>query len=161
MPDALQLGVVADTHGELADDVLRALGAPDLILHAGDIGDDALLDRLRRLAPVVAVVGNGDPDLTHRYPWEQRIEIGEARILLCHWYDNFGQIHPQVARELAEWQPHALVYGHTHRTVNERVDECLHFNPGYAGPRSPSRPRSVGHLEIQGTRIEGRIQPLD
>ncbi|MAE93508.1 MAG: YfcE family phosphodiesterase [Deltaproteobacteria bacterium] len=158
---SLRVGVLADTHGLLGDDTLAALAGSDAILHAGDIGDEALLDELRRIAPVVAVVGNGDPELTDRYPWEQRVELGGARILLCHWYDNFGKIHPSVARELADWQPHALVYGHTHEVVNERSEGCLRFNPGYAGPAAPGRRRSVGRLTVQGPAIEGEILWLD
>ena len=114
---ALAIGVIADTHGLLADDALRALEGSDAILHAGDVGGEDLLAALRALAPVVAVVGNGDPDLLRRYPWEQRVELGGARILLCHWYDNFGRIHPAVARELEVWNPDALVYGHTHEEI--------------------------------------------
>ncbi len=155
-----RVGIVADTHGVLAPDVCAALEGSDVILHAGDVGDEALLEALRALAPVVAVVGNGDPELTHRYPWEQRVELGPARILLCHWYDNFGRIHPRVAAELDTWRPHALVYGHTHEALVERHGDRLHFNPGYAGPPAPGRTRSVGHLTVTGTHLEPEIHVL-
>jgi len=156
----LRVGVVADTHGVLAEDVCSALDGSDLILHAGDIGDEAVLDSLRSMAPVIAVVGNGDPELVHRYPWEQRVEIGDVRILLCHWYDNFGRIHPRVAAELDAWQPHALVYGHTHEAIRVWQGDRLHFNPGYAGPPAAGRIRSVGHLRIAGAALEADVEPL-
>lgn len=160
MSAARVLGVVADSHGHLDDQVLARLEGVDAILHAGDIGSESILDDLRTLAPVVAVVGNGDPGLAHRYPWEQRVELEGFRILLCHWYDNHGTIHPRVARELATWRPDVLVYGHTHRPRRERVDGTLLFNPGYAGPPEPGRRRSVGRLRLDEAGVRGEILPL-
>jgi putative phosphoesterase len=153
------LGVVADTHGTLCRDTRDALAESDAILRAGDIGSASLLDELRSLAPVVAVVGNGDPELASEHPWEQRVELSGHRLLLCHWYDNFGRIHPTVERELADYRPHVLVYGHTHEAVNERRGECLFFNPGYAGPPRAGRPRSVGRLRL-ADGVSGEIIAL-
>lgn len=160
MSASLRVGVLADSHGHLCDGARRALEGMDLILHAGDIGDESLLDTLRGLAPVIAVVGNGDPELTDRYPFEQRVYLGEARILLCHWYDNFGRIHPVVAQELEQWEPHVLVYGHTHQAVNAVQGGCLHFNPGYSGAPGLGRTRSLGRLALRGCAVRGEIIPL-
>ncbi len=154
------LGVVADSHGHLCDDTLRAMQGVELILHAGDVGGPAVLERLSAIAPVLVAVGNGDPDLANQLPWEQRVEIDEHRILLCHWYDNFGQIHPKVARELEAFRPHVLVYGHTHEAVNEPHDGRLHFNPGYSGPPGLGRPRSVGRLHLSPEGIRGELLEL-
>jgi putative phosphoesterase len=156
----VQVSVVADSHGHLCDETVDALSGADLILHAGDIGGESILDRLRALAPVVAVVGNGDPDLARRYPWEQRVEFAGARLLLCHWYDNWGRVHPKVEREIDEWDPHVLVYGHTHVADNTRRSGRLYFNPGYSGPPGLGRPRSVGRLLIGGGEISSEIVAL-
>lgn len=158
--EARVLGVVADSHGFVCDATLRSLEGADAILHAGDIGGEPVLARLREVAPVVAVVGNGDPELAHRYPWEQHVEIEGFRILLCHWYDNHGTIHPRVAREVATWRPHVLVYGHTHRARNEEEDGTLLFNPGYAGAPEPGRRRSVGRLRLGAEGVSGEILSL-
>lgn len=161
MSDApILIGVVADTHGHLGDDVIAALCGVDLMLHAGDVGGPHVLDALRRIAPLIPVTGNGDDRLQREEPWDVRIELGEARLLLCHWWDNFGRLHPRIERELTRFRPHALVYGHTHVAVNEVKDFVLRFNPGYAGPSELGRPRSVGRLRVQGTRIAGEIIAL-
>ena len=154
------VGIVSDTHGALAPDVSNALleARVDLILHAGDIGGDHVLDELRRVAPVVAVAGNGDERDYHRYPWDLRLHLGARRILLCHWYDNFGRIHPRYERIVADWKPDVLVYGHTHRAVRERRGDVLFLNPGYAGAPEPSRARSVATLRLDS--LEARILPL-
>jgi putative phosphoesterase len=161
MSDApLRLGVLADSHGHLCDETLSALSGVDLILHAGDIGGESVLNRLRGLAPVVAVVGNGDPDLARRYPWEQRVEVAGARVLLCHWYDNWGRVHPKIEREIAEWDPHVLVYGHTHVAENSQRNGRLYFNPGYSGPPGLGRRRTVGRLMVGAGETVSEIVAL-
>ena len=55
-----RVGLISDTHGLLRPQVLDFLRGSDLILHAGDLCDTALLDELARIAPVTAVRGNND-----------------------------------------------------------------------------------------------------
>jgi putative phosphoesterase len=158
--DLKRLGIVSDTHGTLLPDVLDVLAAcdVDLILHAGDIGGVGVLEELEQLAPVVAVAGNGDEPLYHRFCWDLRLHLADRRILLCHWYDNFGRIHPRYDRIAREWAPDALIYGHTHQALAERRGATLFLNPGYAGPPEDSRARTVATLDL--TTFEPRIHAL-
>jgi putative phosphoesterase len=156
----LVVGVVADTHGHLDAELLARLSDVDVILHAGDIGHERVLEALRAQAPVIAVTGNGDEALRHVYPWDQRVELGAVRLLLCHWYDNFGMLHPRIEQELRVWEPHALIFGHTHSALCEQRGGVLHFNPGYAGPPGQGRLRSVGRLIVGGEDVRGQILPL-
>ena len=43
------IGVISDTHGLLRPEALAALRGSDYIIHAGDIGDPAILKELARL----------------------------------------------------------------------------------------------------------------
>src|SRR5262244_1404709 len=52
------VGIISDTHGLLRPEAVDALSHAAMIIHAGDVGEPAVLDRLRELAPVVAVRGN-------------------------------------------------------------------------------------------------------
>src|SRR5690348_10093482 len=54
------VGLISDTHGLLRPEALKALRGAELIVHAGDVGDPAILDELRAMAPVFAVRGNID-----------------------------------------------------------------------------------------------------
>ena len=54
------VGLISDTHGLIRPEALDALRDSDLIIHCGDIGNLAVLDTLRRIAPVRAVRGNND-----------------------------------------------------------------------------------------------------
>src|SRR4051794_18952537 len=64
---SLRLAIVADTHSAPHPKTARWIEAlqPDAILHAGDIGDVAVLDGLAELAPVIAVRGNIDERAEH------------------------------------------------------------------------------------------------
>ena len=64
MSSAYPIGVISDTHGLLRDEALAALAGSASIIHAGDVGDPAILARLRDIAPTVAVRGNVDTE-----PW--------------------------------------------------------------------------------------------
>jgi putative phosphoesterase len=155
-----RLGLVADTHGfDMADvTALFRERDVDLILHAGDIGSDDVLAALEAAAPVVAVAGNGDEPMSHRHPWDLRLHLGDQRLFLCHWYDNYGRIHPGYADVVRSWRPHALIFGHTHQALIEQRDDTLFINPGYAGPPEPSRRRSVATLEL--STLDARLHQL-
>ena len=51
------IGIISDTHGLVRSQALEALAGTDMILHAGDIGNQQVLDTLKEIAPVVAVRG--------------------------------------------------------------------------------------------------------
>ena len=78
------VGIISDTHGLLRPQALAALNGSDLILHAGDIGSPAILERLRDIAPVTAVRGNVDAQWTLQLPLTQSIIVaGRARNFYC------------------------------------------------------------------------------
>lgn len=157
----MRLGLIADTHGHLFEDAADALrrAQVQLVLHAGDVGCERVLDQLSDVAPVVAVAGNGDEDLYHRLTWELRLNLGGRRVFLCHWYDNYGRIHPGYEHVVRDWRPQALIYGHTHQATVQRRDETLFLNPGYAGPPEPSRTRSIATLDLE--TMQAQVHLLD
>ena len=54
------VGLISDTHGLLRKEAIEALRGVDLIPHAGDVGDPAILQTLETIATVFAVRGNID-----------------------------------------------------------------------------------------------------
>lgn len=79
----MQIGVIADTHGQLAAGALDALSGVELILHAGDIGRAEVISRLEQVAPVLAVHGNSDAGtpLVRQHPASRWLEREGVRIL--------------------------------------------------------------------------------
>src|SRR5690242_13896229 len=82
---SFQLGIVSDTHGLLRPEAVSALQGSQAIIHAGDVGDPAILDRLKTIAPVFAVRGNIDTDpWASALPLTEMIELHHTSIYVLH-----------------------------------------------------------------------------
>ena len=148
------VGLISDTHGQLRPEAVAALRGCDLIVHAGDIGGQAVLDRLAELAPVFAVHGNCDRDLARSLPATQTLEIGD---LLVHVLHDLGRLDPRPETSRLA----VVISGHSHHPLVRRRDGVLYVNPGSAGPRRFDLPVTVGLLRVDGAAAEARIVELD
>src|SRR4029453_3705659 len=109
----------SDTHGLVRPQALEALEGVDMILHAGDIGNQQVLDTLKDIAPVVAVRGNNDKgDWAHALPDWEVVEVGEVSIYILHDVKEID-ISPSGAGF------HVVVSGHSHRTSVEEHRSVL------------------------------------
>jgi len=153
----VRLGLVSDSHG-LADPALPALLAGcDLILHAGDLVKAEVLRPLEAVAPVRAVRGNNDhAGALRALPEVLRLDLAEVAILLLHEIGSPARLHPQPGRLVRSARPQVVVYGHSHAPYAAVHDGILFVNPGSAGPRRFSLPRSAGllHLRPGHARVE-------
>src|ERR1700676_2316429 len=105
------IGVISDTHGLLRPEALVALAEAEHILHAGDVGDAAILERLREIAPVTAIRGNVDVSgACAELPATDFVELGGKIFYLVHSVHDLD-INPVVAGV------DAVVSGHSHRSV--------------------------------------------
>jgi putative phosphoesterase len=151
---SLNIGLISDTHGLLRPEAVAALAGSDHIIHAGDIGDPAVLTALERIAPVSAVRGNVDTG-----PWAEAlpsarvVEIGAMRIYVLH---NIAErdLDPEAAGF------GVVVFGHSHQPGISERQGVLHVNPGSAGPRRFSLPISLGRLVIEAGTIRAELIPL-
>lgn len=158
MPDAgHQIGLISDTHGLLRPGVHDALAGVELILHAGDVGGDDILDELALIAPVEAVFGNTDPPGHPRLAESLDREIGGVRLHVSHGHELGA---PTPERLLARYDADVLIYGHTHRPLVARVEGRLLVNPGAAGPRRFDLQPSVAILTIVAGTAEAQVIPL-
>jgi putative phosphoesterase len=148
------VGVISDTHGLLRPEALAALQGSHYIIHAGDIGDPRILDRLAAIAPLTAVRGNVDRDeWAKKIPATNVLEIGEISIYVLHNIQDLD-LKPEAAKFAA------VVYGHSHAPKQEWKNGVLYFNPGSAGPRRFRLPVSVGRLLLNKGRVESEIAKL-
>jgi uncharacterized protein len=149
------VGVISDTHGLLRPEALAALRGSDYIIHAGDVGDPAILDKLAKIAPVTAVRGNVDHGAwAQKIPATNVLDIGEVSIYVLHSIQELD-VKPEAAKFAA------VVYGHSHVPKQEIKNGVLYFNPGSAGPRRFKLPVSVGRLTIKNSKIDARILMLE
>jgi uncharacterized protein len=151
------VGIISDTHGLVRGDVHSALAGVELILHAGDVGGDDVLDELNLIAPVRAVFGNTDPPGDPRLEHAIELVIGGVSIHVSHGHE-IGS--PQPAKLLETYSADVVIYGHTHRPLVARAGGRLVLNPGAAGPRRFDIVPSVARLTISGGRAEPELIAL-
>ena len=148
------IGIISDTHGLVRPQALEALASADMILHAGDIGNQQVLDTLKEIAPVVAVRGNNDKgDWGQALPDWEVVEVGNVPIYMLHDVKEID-ISPSGAGF------HIVVSGHSHKPSVEEHRGVLYINPGSAGPRRFTLPVSLAHLQISGEKIHANIIEL-
>jgi putative phosphoesterase len=140
------IGLISDTHGLVRPGVHTALAGVELILHAGDVGGDAILDELELIAPVRAVSGNTDPPDDPRLPAAIDTEIGGLRIHVSHGHEVGS---PTPAKLLTTYDADVIVYGHTHKQMLINAGDRWVVNPGSAGPRRFDLEPSVARLTIR------------
>jgi uncharacterized protein len=151
------IGLISDTHGLLRAGVHEALAGVELILHAGDVGGDDILDELSLIAPVQAVYGNTDPPGNPRLSSSITREIGGVSVHVQHGHES-GRLTADALLE--RFSADVLVYGHTHKQSVTRREGRLVINPGAAGPRRFHLSPSVARLTIRDGTAEVEIVSL-
>lgn len=148
------IGVLSDTHGLLRPEVLPALAGVEHILHAGDVGDPAILERLREVAPVTAIRGNVDVSgACSLLPETEAVELGGCLVYMLHSLGDLD-LNPKAA------EMGVVVFGHSHQPSVEWREGVLYLNPGSAGPRRFKLPVTVALLRIEDGVAEAEIVPL-
>lgn len=151
---AISVGVISDTHGLLRPEAVAALQDSELILHAGDVGDPEILQRLRRIAPTFAVRGNVDTGTwAGALPLTEVVEVGTLHLYMLHDLSALA-LDPKAAGLSA------VISGHTHRPVADIRDGVLYLNPGSAGPRRFTLPIAVARLQVDGAGLSHEIVQL-
>ena len=154
------VGVISDTHGKLDEQVLKLFAGVQHIIHAGDIGDEELIWQLEKVAPVIAVRGNNDAN-TMCFPNERLAVIQGRTFFIRHQFSTVEKLSAAQQRLIEQRMPDVVIFGHSHQAYSGSWRGTLLFNPGSAGPKRFSLPRSVGQLELYEDRIASRIITLE
>ena len=149
--NSVTIGILSDTHGLIRPEVEKALAGCDRILHAGDVGDNRVLERLARIAPVTAVRGNMDyGSWSSALPVTEMVEIDTVFFYILHDLNRLD-LDPVAAGI------HVVVSGHTHQPELTRQNGVFYLNPGSAGQRRYNYPISVARVPIENGRPIPRI----
>ena len=148
------IGLISDTHGLLRPQAIAALAGVDLIIHAGDIGNPAVITELKKIAPVAAIKGNNDTgDWAKRLPEYRSVKVGQHRLYVIHNVHEL-EFNP-AARKFR-----VVISGHSHQPVVAEKDGVLFVNPGSPGPRRFKLPVAVGKIFVDGPNIRAEIIEL-
>ncbi|MBI4847916.1 MAG: metallophosphoesterase family protein [Nitrospirae bacterium] len=149
--DDLRIGIISDTHGLLRPAAVDALQGSGLIIHAGDIGKEGIIDELSAIAPVIAVRGNMDSEIwAYKF---QRTEVIELNNTLLYVIHNISALDLDPAASHIK----AVISGHTHRPSISSRKGVLYINPGSAGPKRFTLPVSVALLSLKADALDARI----
>ena len=127
----------------------------DLIIHAGDVGNRAVIDTLRNVASRLFVV-RGNIDIgswAADLPATEIVDIGGRRAFVLHDISelDFAPADADFA---------AVVFGHSHQPLIEMRDGVLFLNPGSAGPRRFKLPVCVARITVSGRQLSPEIVDL-
>ena len=138
-------------------EVHNALAGVELILHAGDVGGDEILDELALIAPVHAVYGNVDEPGNPRLSAAIDMSVDGRMIHVSHGHELGA---PRPEKLLARYAADIIVYGHTHQQLVVEADGRLVVNPGSAGAARFELKPSVAILEIRDGKATVQIVDL-
>ena len=109
----MKLAILSDTHGLLRPEVAQRLQTADVILHAGDINKQSIVDQLREFAPLYVVRGNNDKEWAEAIPHDLKVTLGSMTFYLVH---NKKDIPTDLTGV------DVVVFGHSHNYVQKEQD---------------------------------------
>ena len=122
----MNIAILSDTHGLLRPEVVEYLKTADAILHAGDINRSEIVEELKRYAPLYIVRGNNDKEWAEHIPHHLTVTLGGVSFYVVHNKKEIPADLPGID---------AVVFGHSHKYLQEEKDGLLWLNPGSCGPR--------------------------
>ncbi len=142
--EARRIALLSDSHGLILPALLERLktAAPDLLVHAGDLGGRVVVRELRAIAPLCAVAGNndtahqwpaGEAALCARLPEVASLALIGGALVVIHGH-QFPAVASRHARLRASFpEARCIVYGHSHRRCIDTDAQPWVVNPGASG----------------------------
>lgn len=152
-----RIGLLSDTHGYFDPKVFDFFKDVDEIWHAGDVGNEAVMDELEAFKPTRAVYGNiDDHNLRKRIPEVQAFTIEKTSILMIHIGGYPGRYSLGIRTLLKEHKPTIFICGHSHilKVIYDKSYKALHINPGAFGKSGFHKVRTMLRFIIDGSDIK-------
>ena len=150
------IGIISDTHSHIDQKILSYLKDCDQIWHAGDIGDEKILDQLSEIAEVKAVYGNID---NHRIrtmaPENNFFKVEDMTVLITHIAGYPRRYNGRCKALIRELKPDIVVVGHSHilKVIYDKDYKHLHINPGAVGKSGFHRLRTLIRFKLDGKKM--------
>ena len=141
----MKLAILSDTHGLLRPQVVEHLKTADAILHGGDINKPAIVEQLQQHAPLYIVRGNNDKEWAEDIPHNLTVTLEGITFFLVH-------NKKEVPADLSGVD--VVVFGHSHKYVQEEKDGILWLNPGSCGPRRFHQEITMMMAKLAGGKIQ-------
>lgn len=141
----MKIAILSDTHGLLRLEVTEHLKTADVILHGGDINKQSIVDELQQYAPLYIVRGNNDKAWAENIPHDLTVTLGGM---------TFAMVHnkKEVPADLTGVD--VVVFGHSHKYVQEEKGGILWLNPGSCGPRRFHQEITMMMAELEDGKLQ-------
>ena len=161
-----RIGLLSDTHGLLDPRVLVHFKDVDEIWHAGDIGSEEVLRKLREFKPTRAVYGNMDSgDVRYSLSEFYRFRVEDVNVLMTHIGGYPGKYNPWLLPMFRKALEHyddpnqridLFVCGHSHilKVQYDSYYKFLTMNPGAAGKQGWQPCQTLLRFTIDGSAIK-------
>ncbi len=160
--EGLLIGVISDTHiptraKRVPESVIEIFQGVSAILHAGDLVDSSVLERLNEVAPTTAVSGNCDPwDIGLKGTAE--VEFAGVRIGMIHDSGASSGRRERMRRTFPGCR--VVVFGHSHMPIIEDDGDLMLLNPGSACEPRWAKVPTVAILEISASGPSARLETV-
>lgn len=136
----MRIAILSDTHGLLRPEVVEYLKTADVILHGGDINKQSIVGELRQYAPLYIVRGNNDKEWAQDIPHDLTLTLDGMTFVMVH---NKKEVPDLTGADV-------VVFGHSHKYLQEEKDGVLWLNPGSCGPRRFHQEITMMMAELTG-----------
>jgi hypothetical protein len=153
----IKILLLSDTHSHIDDTILKYVNQADEVWHAGDIGNLAVTDAIKKLKPLLAVYGNIDDDKARlEFPLNNRFMCEGVDVLITHIGGYPGKYNQAIREELYKNPPKLFICGHSHilKVMFDKKLNLLHMNPGAAGISGFHQVRTMLRFVIDGDKIK-------
>lgn len=153
----IKILLFSDTHSHIDDTILKYVNQADEVWHAGDIGNLAVTDAIKKLKPLRAVYGNIDDDKARmEFPLNNRFMCEDVDVLITHIGGYPGKYNQAIREELYNNPPKLFICGHSHilKVMFDKKLNLLHMNPGAAGISGFHQVRTMLRFVIEGDKIK-------
>ena len=141
----MKLAILSDTHGLLRPQVVERLKTADAILHGGDINKPAIVEQLQQYAPLYIVRGNNYKEWAEDIPHDLTVTLEGVTFFMVH---NKKEVPVDLSGV------NVVVFGHSHKYVQEEKDGLLWLNHGSCGPRRFHQEITMMMVKIEDGTIQ-------
>lgn len=155
-----RIGLLSDTHSSLDPSIFEYFKECDEIWHAGDIGEQNLVQELKAFRPFKAVYGNIDgKEIRWDFPENLIFEEEGVKVFMTHIGGYPGRYNARVKNVIEEEQPKLYICGHSHilKIQYDKKYGLLHINPGAAGNHGFHKMKTIVRFSLD----EGSIKEVE
>ena len=148
--------LISDTHSYFDETILKYVKDSDITIHAGDLGNEKLINTFRKHTVFIGVYGNIDDNLIRSTLKENEIiNIENHKFLITHIAGMCPNYNKKVKKLISDEKPNVLIYGHSHllKVEFDKKNQLTAINPGAAGKHGFHKKRTMIRFKISNSGL--------